>query len=280
MDNVLKKEILGTVKAHTTTIEFKKRGLPHVHILLIMDREHELITPAIIDEIVSAEIPDRNKNPLLQQIVPSQNIHGLCSKINRNSPCMDRGQRTINFPKQWQGETRITESSYPLYMRRSPANGGRRHTIRVCGSEISVDNSFIAPYNPMLSHAHINVEDVHSVQAVKYLYKYLTKGQDRVLIEVGAENENEISRYVNARYISAIEALWRLYGFEIHSKQPPVEKWPCHLQDQQIILFQPKEISQFLAHGPPDTELTAFFKKNAEDLTARAILCPDIFYLE
>ena len=67
MDDILKKEILGTVKAHTANTEFQKRGLPHAHILLIMDREHKPITPAIIDEIVSAEILDRNKNPLLYQ---------------------------------------------------------------------------------------------------------------------------------------------------------------------------------------------------------------------
>ena len=29
MDGILKKEILGTVKAHTATIEYHNRGLPH-----------------------------------------------------------------------------------------------------------------------------------------------------------------------------------------------------------------------------------------------------------
>ena len=72
IDDILKKEILGTVKANTPTADFQKRGLPHAHILLITDREHKPITPAIIDEIVSAEIPDRNKNSLLHQIETSQ----------------------------------------------------------------------------------------------------------------------------------------------------------------------------------------------------------------
>ena len=62
MDDILKKEILITVKVHTATFEFQRRGLSHAHILLIMDREHKPITPAIIDDIVSAEIPDRKKN--------------------------------------------------------------------------------------------------------------------------------------------------------------------------------------------------------------------------
>ena len=135
-------------------------------------------------------------------------------------------------------------------MRRSPENGGRTHKMRVCGSYISVDNSFIVLYNPILSlryHAHINMEVVHSDQAVKYLYKYITKGQGRVLMEIRTENKNdEISRYVNALYISASEAFWRLYGFEIHSKHTAVEKLPCHLQDNKPYCFNLKE-TQFLA---------------------------------
>ena len=101
-----------------------------------MDREHKPITPAIIDEIVNAEIPDRNKNPLLHQIVTSQNIHGPCGNINRNSPCMDRRQCTKYFSKQLKDETRVPESSCPFYMQRSPENGGRTHAMRVCGSDI------------------------------------------------------------------------------------------------------------------------------------------------
>lgn len=279
MNDILKKDILGSVKAHTATIEFQKRGLPHAHILLIMDKVHKPNQPAIIDGIVSAEIPDKDKNPQLHQIVTSQNIHGPCGNINRNSPCMNEGHCTKTFPKQFQDKTIVTESSYPLYMRRSPDNGGRTHKMKVRGSDICVDNSFIVPYNPTLSlryHAHINVEIVHSVQAVKYLYKYITKGQDRVLMEVRTNDENdEISRYANARYISASEAFWRLYGFEIHSKHPPVEKLPCHLPNQQTILFQPNEIPQVVANGPPDTKLTAFLKINTEDPTARTILYPD-----
>ena len=63
--------------------------------------------------------------------------------------------------------------------------------------------------------AHINVEIVHSVQAVKYLYKYITIGQDRVLMALRDGDVDEITNYQNARYISASEAFWRLYGFEI-----------------------------------------------------------------
>ena len=59
------------------------------------------------------------------------------------------------------------------------------HSMRVKGANFVLDNSFVVPYNPLLTlryEAHINVEIVHSVQAVKYLYKYVTKGQDQIIM--------------------------------------------------------------------------------------------------
>ncbi|KAK3759177.1 hypothetical protein RRG08_028137 [Elysia crispata] len=236
MDDLLKLEILGRVKAHTATIQFQKRGLPHVHILLIIDAECKPKTTEMIDNNVSAGIPDRETNPKLFEPITTQNIHGPCGNVNPKSPCMDGNKRTKNFPKSFRQSTKVTENSFsPLYMHRGPDSGGKTHIKKVNGNDFAVDNSFVVPYNPTLSlrfQAHINVEIVHSVQAVKYLYKYITKGQDEVLLGFGEETENdEINRYVNARYISASEALWCLYGFEIHRKHPPVEKLPCHLPD-------------------------------------------------
>ncbi|GFR95773.1 ATP-dependent DNA helicase PIF1 [Elysia marginata] len=108
-----------------------------------------------------------------------------------------------NFPKSFQQTTRVSETLYPLFKRRSPDSGGATHVKKANGSDFVVDNSFIVSYNPTLSlryQAHINVESVHSVQAVKYLYMYITKGYDRVLLGVGEDTENvEINKYVKAR---------------------------------------------------------------------------------
>ena len=114
MDDLLKLEILGRVKAHTATIEFQKRGLPHAHILLIMDAECKPKTTDMIDSIVSTEIPDRDTNPKLYEIITTQNIHGPCGNVNLKSPCMDGNKCTQNFPKSFQQCTKVTENSYPL----------------------------------------------------------------------------------------------------------------------------------------------------------------------
>ena len=79
-------------------------------------------------------------------------------------------------------------------MRKDSDSEGKTHVKKVNGNDFAVDNSFVVPYNPTLVmrfQAHINVEIVHSVQAVKYLYKYITKDQDRVLLEFGEDTEND-----------------------------------------------------------------------------------------
>jgi hypothetical protein len=65
-------------------------------------------------------------------------------------------------------------------------------------------------YNPLLCtlfDAHINLEVVSSVQAVKYIYKYIYKGPDRILAALRCNGErvdggravDEISQYQHAR---------------------------------------------------------------------------------
>ena len=125
MGDLLNLEILGRVKAHTATIEFLKKGLPHAHILLITDAECKPKTTDMIDSIVSAEIPDRDTNPKLYEIITTQNIHGPCGNVNLKSSCMDGNKCTKNFPKSFHQCTKVTENSYPLYMRSSRWATGR-----------------------------------------------------------------------------------------------------------------------------------------------------------
>jgi len=49
---------------------------------------------------------------------------------------------------------------------------------------------------------------------------------------------DEIKRYYDCRYLSACEAVWRIYGFDIHHKWPTVQRLSFHLQDQQPVLFK------------------------------------------
>ena len=52
----------GRVIAVLYTIEFQKRGLPHAHILLLLDTKDKCPSPADIDSIITAEIPNPHED--------------------------------------------------------------------------------------------------------------------------------------------------------------------------------------------------------------------------
>ena len=54
---ILKKGIFGAKIANMRVIDFQKRGLPHAHMLIIVQKRHAIQTAEQVDEIVSAEIP-------------------------------------------------------------------------------------------------------------------------------------------------------------------------------------------------------------------------------
>src|SRR5204863_3520149 len=62
-EDLLKKQVLGKTVAHVLTIEFQKRGLPHAHILLIIDRDEKIRDVEGIDNIICVKIPDRIGDP-------------------------------------------------------------------------------------------------------------------------------------------------------------------------------------------------------------------------
>jgi len=82
------KNVLGKVISHIHVIEYQKRGLPHAHLLIILNEEDKPRTPDDYDIIVSAEIPDKNDFPRLYEIVSKNMMHGPCGNSFLKSPCM------------------------------------------------------------------------------------------------------------------------------------------------------------------------------------------------
>ncbi|GBN13940.1 hypothetical protein AVEN_152814-1 [Araneus ventricosus] len=110
------------------------------------------------------------------------------------------------FPKEFRTATTMNVSVYPLYCR-CPSD-----TTFVRGREM--DNRFVAPYNPYLLLKY----NVTSLRAVKYIYKYIYKGFDcaNMVLSAGQVQYNEIANYIDARYVNAPEAMWRLLGSHMH----------------------------------------------------------------
>lgn len=74
-DQIFKKEIFGIVVAHVFVVEFQKRGLPHIHLLLILKEGHKIKSGDQYDRFISAEIPDKCQYPILHELVQIGRAH-------------------------------------------------------------------------------------------------------------------------------------------------------------------------------------------------------------
>ncbi|XP_019161444.1 PREDICTED: uncharacterized protein LOC109158079 [Ipomoea nil] len=236
-----KKKLFGSVAGVIYTIEFQKRGLPHGHILLFLEKKNGVSEVGTLDTIISAEIPNENTDVEYYKAVEEFMMHGPCGKARLNSPCMVKGRCSKHYPKRFVECSTFDDDGYPLYRRRE--NG---RTITKNG--ISLDNRYVVPHNRHLLlkyKAHINVEWCNQSRSIKYLFKYVNKGHDRVTTEFYKTNNaedagktvDEINMYYDCRYISPCEAVWRLFGFDIQLRAPSVERLSFHLPNQQSVIF-------------------------------------------
>ncbi|XP_026464659.1 uncharacterized protein LOC113367249 [Ctenocephalides felis] len=62
-----------------------------------------------------------------------------------------------------------------------------------------------------------------------------------------------------SRYVSSNEAIWRVFGFSIHERNPSVVHLAVHLENGQRVYFTENNILQ-QALTASKTTLTAFFK--------------------
>ena len=88
---------------------------------------------------------------------------------------------------------------------------------------------------------------------------------------------DEIKHYVEGRYVSSAEAIWRLFNFELFHAYPAVYRLPIHLPHHEEVRFEASErLVDVAARRPPITHLTGWFKLNAEDPAAREHLYADV----
>jgi hypothetical protein len=224
------------------TIEFQKRGLPHAHILIFLHPSSKYPTPNDIDKIISAEIPDRDKESELYNLVQSHMMHGPCGLSRKESPCMKDGKCSKFFPKNFEPNTIVDKDGYPVYRRRQDGK-----TIEK--NDISLDNRHVVPYNKQLLlkfQAHINMEWCNQTTSIKYLFKYINKGYDRITATITRSQQNnqqpmqeldEVKQYLDCRYISPCEASWRILSFPIHARKPAVERLYFHLLGEHSIYY-------------------------------------------
>jgi hypothetical protein len=98
-----------------------------------------------------------------------------------------------------------------------------------------MNNAFVVPYNKDLLvkfQAHINVEWFTRSRSMKYLFKGIHNGEDQaiaVVAETGLSKTNdEIKMYLGGRYITPLEACWRIFRFNLHYQEPSVQRLQFH----------------------------------------------------
>ncbi|XP_074271299.1 uncharacterized protein LOC141595232 [Silene latifolia] len=276
---IVEKQIFGEVAAYVYVVEFQKRGLPHVHFLIILKDGYRLKCPADFDKFVCAEIPT-TANPGLRKTVLKHMMHGTCGQVNPDCSCMKHrktfGKYKYEYPKSFSVTTTTNITGYPEYRRRDT---GKTTPIR--GHEM--DNRWVIPYNPYLLSlfdCHLNVEVCSTMHAVKYLYKYIYKGHDRISFSVTNSNDpktmDEISQFQSGRWVSPCKAAWRIFGFDLFESHPPVMPLQVHLPNMQTVRLRPTDnLANILAdEKKARTPLTEFFRKSATKG------CPRLLYAE
>src|SRR5258708_23870214 len=86
LQDIVKKDVFGRVSAYLYVVEFQKRELPHIHLLLILHPEDRIRSPSHIDSCIAAQWPDPERRPSLFQTVKSCMIHGPCGTANPSAP--------------------------------------------------------------------------------------------------------------------------------------------------------------------------------------------------
>ncbi|KYN14600.1 ATP-dependent DNA helicase PIF1 [Trachymyrmex cornetzi] len=268
---IVKQKFFGEIAAFVYVIEFQKRGLPHVHILVTLKYNFKITTPQIVDKFISAEIPDPCKNRILHDIVMRHMIHGPCGDW-----CLINGKCSKHYPKSYLEETRMDEDAYPYYRRRNNSKSFERPGGYV------IDNRYVVPYCPILSiifNSHINVEVVSSIKSVKYLYKYIYKGHDAATITIEPMTDNviidhdEIRNFIETRYVGPVEACWRILEKKLQDKSHTIVRLPVHLPNEQNVITENETIEDAMISALNQaTMLMDYFSLNSRDEEARQYL--------
>ena len=266
--------IFGTAVARFSVVEFQKRGLAHLHLLLW------LIDPPTdgesIDAIVKAQIPPAGR---LRDLILRTNVHA-CSES-----CIEGGRCSKFFPKPESDVTRLKDPNeigdFVQYTRTSRAVTVEK-TSKVTGvvtSKVVTDGDVVSfsPYLSLRHESHVNVEIVASSKSPKYLTKYLSKGGsiDRAMVAEDAQ-DNEIAQFRSRRVVGAHSGLLGLRMVPELELKPPTENLTLHMPGKKMVfqLKKPGGDVRSVAQAALDraanrpSQLEAFFDINKTDATA------------
>lgn len=138
----------------------------------------------------------------------------------------------FNYLKEFIDITEIGENSFPLYQKRSLEQGEGTLYKYVRGNHVLMDNRNIVPYPPYLIkkyNYYINIEFYATIQFLKYIFKYITKGYDLFIVEM---EYNEVLKYETQRYVSSCEAYFRISNYDLINIEPSLLQLFLNVEDK------------------------------------------------
>lgn len=183
-----------------------------------------------------------------------------------------------NYPKAFCDSTVFDKQGYAHYKRSLVS----LHTLQ---NGIEIDNRYVLPYNKRLCSrfdAHIIIEYCGWNMMIKYLFKYVSKGMERVKFVIHKDADaascstptepvviDEICSYLDGRYICPHEASWHILDFPIHKRHLPVTILPVHLPNTQSVYFKENTHIRDVVRHPTfgNSLLLGCFESNKWDTT-------------
>ncbi|XP_074323822.1 uncharacterized protein LOC141660731 [Apium graveolens] len=196
-----------------------------------------------VDHLVSAEIPDKNSDPIAYEAVKNYMMHGPYGKDLYTSPCMVKGKCMCHFPKRFNGSTYFDDCGFPVYR--------RRNTVQ---DRINIFKYYLKG---------------HDTATMLLKKKSNKSGSEQTARSVN--NLDEVKNFLDGRYVCASEASWRIFGFDIHHRSPSVERLPIHLPSQKYLNFQSSANLENVCNNATSkkSKLEAWFVANSEFPQAR-----------
>ena len=191
LHNLKWKQIFSWYRGCVQTIKYQKQGLSYIYLLLFLYpyNRDRLLDLAVINYFISAELLQLEDNPTshLTKIVKLIIVYGPYGSQNPRAPyivllglgllltCLKR------YPKPFNPTTIIYKDGYLEYHCR---NNQRIQSVCLLGpfrAMFKINNHQIIPYSLYLTvkyYTYINIKVYASVKSVKYIYKYIYKGND------------------------------------------------------------------------------------------------------
>ncbi|KAH9402766.1 hypothetical protein TYRP_015520 [Tyrophagus putrescentiae] len=100
LKDIAKNGIFGRCVAYTSVVEFQKRGLPHLHLLVMLHESSKIRDFNHLDSIVTCEIPPETsvdqQDVLFRQALSDFMLHRKCGPENPRAVCM-RSRRAPRY---------------------------------------------------------------------------------------------------------------------------------------------------------------------------------------